>query len=478
LIFQNSVLNKKQIFPISIINLCDLLNLNYSICNLDRSTLISSIIVSNNASVERGCLFIPYDETDQEIVKKVNEGAVAVLLDHEINNIPCVIVDDLPSALYLIGRWLYKNIALPSVAVIGSVGKTTTKRMVYNILKTEKRVYCKLGNFNTLQALNVNLQEIDYNTELIIQEVDEKRRNNTVYCSKILHPKLVIVTNVAESHIGFYGSKEALIESFRGITAGMEENSVIILNADDEDSLRAGFNAKIISVGIYNKTADYIATNIVTTKEKTEFDVISNNEKVHIIIKTHGEHNIYNAMMAFIVGKLEGLSVSNIKKGLLNYNNTGVRQNICQVGNVLLYADCYNSSLRSVKYALKTFCDLPVTTRNSKRVAIIGDIGEIEGYEDFTYNSIANLVDKTNIDILVTCGKASEQIIKKLTNPNIITKHTNNLKELNQFLKDIKKQSSNSYLFKASRFMQLEKSIKAVFPFHYYKILFEDRFLK
>lgn len=472
----NSVLNNKQFFPIRVINFCELVKTNCSIHNLNGSEKIFSIVTSSNAPIEKGCLFVPHDETDKQIKAIVGEkGITAVLHDHVINDLPCIVVESVPSVLCEIGKCLYSHIALPSLVVVGSTGKTTLKRMIKKVLEKENQVYCKYGNYNTLHALIVTIQEIMPGDTFVIQEVDEKRINNTVHCSKVLKPDIALVTNIAESHIGFYGSKAALVNSFKGISAGMSKNGITVINADDKDSVKAGFDTRLVTVGIYNKDSDYLASNIIYTDKGTEFDIVHNFEKVHIKLSITGEHNVYNAMMAYVVGVLRNVSLNNIIKGLQGFRNFGIRQNVCKIGSVVIYADCYNASLRSLTYALNTFCNLALTTPNSKRVAVIGDIAEIEGFEELTYKAIAKQIDKSNIDIIITFGKDSELIIKNIQRKNIIVKHVVSLQDLNNYLRDLKRQGKNSYLFKASRLMRLERSIKDVFPLHYYKIMFEEK---
>jgi len=462
------IVKAKHILPMKAEEVGQLLNMSCTMIRLDPAQLITDIAVSDNMIIHEGCLYIPYNETDQFCTEAIAKGAVAILTDHEIAEIPCIVVDDTASAVYRLCEVFEGSIRLPSVLVAGSEGKTTTKRMVKRVLQQKYNVFSQDGNYNSLHGLCCSLQEVEAGAQIIVQEVDERRTQNTVNCSQILKPDVVLVTNIAEAHIGHLGGKENLIESFRGLTAGLREDGLVILNADDKDSMSAGFRADLLTVGINNPSADCLATNIREKAGGIEFDVSFREAITHVKLSVHGVHNVYNAMMAFVVGKLKGIPEKEIIKGLNSFKNTGIRQNVVHLGNVTVYADCYNASATSVRYAIRCFDSL--RAGRGKKVAVLGDIAEIEGYEESTYRQIADCIDRSSIDVLVTCGKDSEQIHSYVTR-DITEKHTRDLKELNEYLEELKKSGAGSYLFKASRVMRLEKSIQTVFPKHYDKLM-------
>lgn len=454
-------------FPITIKAFIDQLGLDAKLYYLNPSIKFYSIVPSDNAPINSNCLFIPYQESDYECKKAVQHGALAILTDHVIGNLPCIVVPNMSDTLFRINQWLYSMCQFPAIMVAGSVGKTTLKRMVSCVLNTEKKAFCLQGNYNTMHGLCFSLQKIKLGTDLIVQEVDEKRKNSTRDCSKILKPDLVLLTNIAESHLDSYGSMDALTESFRGVTAGMDENGIVVINLDDKNSVAANFDRRIVSVGINNTEADCVATDIRESRHGIEFNVRYKNEAEHIRLSVHGIHNVYNSLMAYVVGRLKGISITNIKKGLLSFRNTGIRQNICKLGKTLVYADCYNSSATSVHFALLCFDSLPSGGR--KKVAVLGDIAEIEHFEEDTYQRIASDLNASNIDVLVTCGIKSEMIHSFITR-DMQKKHTRNKEELNQYLEILNRNGGGNYLFKASRVMELEKCIQSVFPNHYKRL--------
>ena len=453
----------KGLFPVSLGGLCGHLGAEYSFHDADPDTVIRAVTESEMPSIEAGSLVISPKGVDSYARDAVKKGAAAVLADHVIEGIPCVVVKDLTAAAYKINGWLYRTVDLPALIVTGSVGKTTVNRMAAEVLRTGlKPFYCTI-NINCLVSMPYLLCRVEIGQDYYIQEMDESAPHNLFYSMRVLRPELVVLTNICESHVGTVGGKQALIDSVQGGVDVMPEDSTLILNADDPGSAEIKARTKCIRVGIHSE-ADCRARNIRSTSRGTEFDLSYEGRTEHIRLSVFGEHNIYNAMMAWVAGRYKGIAPEKIRRALRRFQNTGIRQNICRLGKEMVYADCYNASATSVACALKCFCELP--QKRGKKIAVLGDIAEIKGYERETYEKIARAVDEAGPDLVVTFGKDSA-MLRELTAGGTQVKHVSTRKELNELLRSLRSEGKNHYLFKASRVMALEYSIQEVFPTHY-----------
>ncbi len=146
------IVKAKRILPIKVEEVGHLLNMNCTMIRLDCNQLITAFAVSDNMTIHEGCLFIPYNESDEFCADAIKKGAVAVLTDHEIAGIPCIVIDDPLLAVYRLCELFGEAIDLPSVVVAGSEGKTTTKRMVKRVLQQKYNVFSQYGNYNTLHG--------------------------------------------------------------------------------------------------------------------------------------------------------------------------------------------------------------------------------------------------------------------------------------------------------------------------------------
>ena len=414
------------------------------------------------------CLYVQYERDGIGCSRyAMNNGARAILSAKQIENFPCIIVDDVLTALRKLCIPMYEDIAVPATVVIGSIGKTTTKQFLNCVYSTHFRTFCNVTNGNTFEYLGYELQRFDRRAERFIQEVNESDPFNARNCSLVLKPRIALITNMDKSHIGELGSEENIMKAIHDITAGMDADSVVILNADDPNSMKVNFEQRVITVAIENHQADCIASNICSSGDQMEFDLTYAGETVHVTIPVSGKHNIYNAQMVYIAGRLNGIPVEKILNGLKNYKPIGFRQNVYKLGGRKLYVDCYNASARSIGGAIRTMDNMHCK-KNGRRIAVLGDIAEIEGYEKETYREIGRYISDSKINVLITFGRDSQMIHDSVSRENIMLLHASEREELNRLIKT-HTGKNDMLLFKASRSMNLERSIRDVFPLVYVK---------
>ena len=284
--------------------------------------------------------------------------------------------------------------------------------------------------------------------------------------SQVLRPEIAIITNMDKSHIGELGSEEAIMEAIWEITAGMDENGTVIYNADDPNSRKASFRQRTVSVAIEDATADCVASNLVSGADRIEFDVSFAGEKAHLVVPVTGTHNVYDAMMAYVAGRITSIPAETIRKGLMHYKPLGFRQNVYREKGYTIYADCYNASAKSIRSALEVLSRHP-RRDGARKVAILGDIAEIDGFQEDTYRDVAESVSASDADVLITYGTDTKMVHDALSR-ELEAYHETTLQGLCDRINGLK-QKNDIFLFKASRSMHLEKAIRKTFPAAYRK---------
>ena len=301
-------------------------------------------------------LFGKHEKEREWLAKRaVNHGAIVVISDYQIEEIPCIVVNDIWKVLKDLSKFYLDRYSCKTTAIAGSIGKTTTKEMVNCVLSQRFKTFCTPNNGNVLSYLAFEIQHMPMKVEQFIQEVDESYPNNAIDCSYVLQPDTVIITNIDNSHIGTLGGEKAVEEGIVRIADYAQNNGVVIINLDDYKSTQVQFCHNTISVGIQNQQADYLATDIVSDNNSVKFTLNYDSEKTEIYLNCPGTHNVYNAMFAFAVGKLNGLSAKEIQKGLNKYHPMTVRQKTYHTLGRTLYVDCFNASARSIGVALNVF---------------------------------------------------------------------------------------------------------------------------
>ena len=188
----------------------------------------------------------------------------------------------------------------------------------------------------------------------------------------------------------------------------------------------------------------------------TTFNVMIDGKVEEFYIPTVGEHNIYNAMAAILVGETLGISLDDIKRGLKNFEITKSRMDVIKTDDYTVIDSVYNASVDSMNAALKV-----LNRYETRKVALLGDMFEMGSYAEFGHREVGKFASRY-ADVLIAIGNDAkfmvDEAIKNGMNKDNI--HYFETKEIAmENLKDIL-QKEDTILVKASRGMYLEKVVE------------------
>lgn len=408
-----------------------------------------------------------YEDTDEVMLKAMNEGALICVSDHKIEGVPTIIVEK-PAKFYADACCLYNDMTkLHTIAIAGSIGKTTAKKMVQVVFRDNMRTLCDSGNANLLESIGYVCQHTPKNSEVFIAECSEDTPGMLTEMSKVLKPNIVIITPVDKSHILHYGSEENILNEIGSTADYLDENGICITSMDDDNTAGMFKDKRVIYVSAKTKEADYFADNITVDYDGLKFEVIekkSGNAYKVFLKNTFGTHNVYPAMYAFAAGVESGIPYDRIIKGLQKYRSQGIRQNAYKTKGVVVYADCYNAVAKSVRSAVEGAQNIPV---KGKYVAVLGDIAEAGDFSESTHLEIADIVNKSKFKVFLAFGPQICEAVKKTKfREDLVVIPCENRKKLNANIRKYTKRG-DLVLFKSSHSGHLNHSICATFTFGY-----------
>jgi UDP-N-acetylmuramate--alanine ligase len=202
-----------------------------------------------------------------------------------------------------------------AVGISGTHGKTTTSAMITLVLEEAgldptMLIGGVVSNFET----NAKRGSGDF----IVVEADEYDRS-----FHQLKPEVAVVTNIEADHLEYYGSFEAIIESFRIFVGGVKRGGVVVGCIDDENVARLLRHSEVrgISYGL-SEDAELRATNIEYVERATSFEVPGvGSFKLFI----PGEHNVLNALAAIGTGRALGIDAETIASALAKFKGVDRR---------------------------------------------------------------------------------------------------------------------------------------------------------
>lgn len=407
-----------------------LLNCDCKLLNGDEETIINECFTDSSKVTYGSCFFgIKGNNTDGSLYykKAMDNGAKVLVLSKRndynfkgYEDIVVVIADDTLKVLQDLAAYKRSLFKGPVIGITGSVGKTSTKEMLSNILKQNYKVLKTKGNENSQIGLPLTILRLN-DEEVVILEMGMSKAGEMHNLSMIARPDIAIITNVLDSHIGNLSSRENILKAKLEIIDGMTKGTLIINN--DNDMLNTiGSNIKeeikVMTFGIKNKSnvmPSNINENVVTS-----FDIGDIKD-----LKIKGSHTlIYNALASYLTSKLLGVSRGMIKKGINEYSNEKHRLEVINLkDNITLIDDSYNASYDSVKVALEYMRNF-----EGNKIAVLGDILELGKESKRVHKKTGNLITDNNVDELVTIGKYSKYIARVAKKNGFKRKHIKHFK--------------------------------------------------
>ena len=372
------------------------------------------------------------------IKNAIENGASLIIVSKQVNyNIPTILVQNTTKTLGNLATLIRNKYQAKIIAITGSVGKTTTRELIYTILKTKYKCHQSQKNYNNHIGVPLTIFDLNKTDEIAIIEMGMNHLGEIKYLSKIATPDIAVITNIGTSHIGNLGSKENILKAKLEIKEGLK--GPLFVNGDDQflkmqNAYKSGFNTN-------NNLTAY---NLTSTLNSSTFYIDINNQSYKITTNLPA-HLINNVLIAIHIGLYLNVDINNIINVLKNYQSFNMRMNILKDNNHnIIINDCYNSSLESLKGALKS-----IENENQKKLLILGDINELGKYSKQIHQTIPEILNKINNKNVILIGKEMNHINYK----NAM--HFNDYKETINYLKT-QKIKDTLILIKASRSLKLE----------------------
>lgn len=424
---------------------------------------ITSVSIDTR-TVAAGSLFIAIrgDRFDAHdfVGQAVQNGAAAVMCHKEVETtVPVIYVEDTAKALLKLSgyyRSLFPNLKL--VGLTGSVGKTTTKEMVYAVLSRRYKTLKTEGNLNNEIGMPRTLLRLEADVEAAVIEMGMSNFGEISRMVAESRPEIGIITNIGVSHIEYLGSRDGILKAKLELLEGLKKGGALILNGDD-DKLSAVRHEdfKLIFFGINNPDCAVRASDISEENGETEFTVHFKDGSIRAKIPTVGVHNVYDALAAFAVGLEAGLSPEEITAGLMDYLPSGMRQRIKTVKNMTIIEDCYNASPDSQKAALRVLSN----TKANRKIAVLGDMLELGDYSETAHREVGAFAAECKLDALYTLGEQAKWIADAAGKLKVRKSFTESEALFRALYADLG--AGDAVLFKASRGMHLEDIINKLY---------------
>lgn len=372
-------------------------------------------------------------------------------------------VGDTLQALQQAARfWRRKLPHLRVIGITGSVGKSTTKELVAQVLSRRYRTLKNLGNLNNEIGLPLTVLRLTEGHQRAVLEMGFYVPGEIALLCDIARPQVGVVTNIGTVHAERAGSQETIARGKAELVEALPPapEGVAVLNYDDPwvRWMAERTQARVFFYGL-DPRADLWADEIEGLGlEGIAFRLHYRDDAIAVKAPLLGRHSVHTALRAAAVGLVEGLTWQEIVEGL-RMGHTQLRLIAVRASNgALILDDTYNASPQSTLAALSLLADLP-----GRRIAVLGDMLELGPYEREGHEKVGVRAAEV-ADVLITVGPRAQMIAQAALRAGMPAGRVHSTADANEAVEVLKAllRPDDVVLVKASHGMRLDRVVAAL----------------
>jgi UDP-N-acetylmuramoyl-tripeptide--D-alanyl-D-alanine ligase len=382
----------------------------------DPAAVATGVAVDSRA-VRPGHLFValPGERTDGSLfaAAALQAGAAAtVAAPGAVFTGPRVEVADPLAALAAVGAAVRARSGARVAAVTGSAGKTTTKDLLAGVLATRLRVVANPASFNNEIGLPLTLARIEPDTEAVVVEMGARGPGHIAALARLARPDVGAVLNVGESHLGMFGSREAIAKAKGELVEALPADGTAVLNADDPQvaAMADRTVAAVLRFGLGRAAAVRADGVELDAEGRARFRLHTPEGTAAARLPAPGEHLVTCALAAATAAHVLGLGAEQIAAGLAGAGLSPMRMQVQRRADGLTVVnDAYNANPSSVAAALKTLAAL--RRPGGRTVAVLGEMAELGEAAAAEHDRVGRLATRLGIDRLVGVGEPGRVMV-------------------------------------------------------------------
>ncbi|MBP9791676.1 MAG: UDP-N-acetylmuramoyl-tripeptide--D-alanyl-D-alanine ligase [Rickettsiales bacterium] len=433
-------------------------------------------LVFDSRDVEQGSVFVALagNNTDghKYVQDALSKGCSAAIVNHMPDNLKAadkiIKVQDVLSAVSDMAIFNRQRSKAKIIGITGSVGKTSTKEVVRQMLEKSHNIFYTSKNFNGQIGIPVAVASMPQDVEFGIYEMGMSFSGEMTNISRVVRPDIAIITNIYAVHLENFNSIKDIARAKAEIFQGMSSDGVVFLNKDNEytpfllDCAKEKHITKIYTFGVSKESDGYLQSyKIQDGVAHIEANILG--EVLRFSTDICGEHQAVNMVVALLLAKVLSLDVNEAIKNLKDLPQGKGRGRVSNLKvdkkKIMLLDESYNASPMSMKSSLK-FLD-NICTNNpliKRKIAIMGNMYELGPDSKELHRGLLEDVQSNKIDKVITVGDLMHDLFVVLPD-NIKYRHYNNynevIAEIDTLLKD-----GDGWLIKGSNGTKMYEVVK------------------
>ena len=380
---------------------------------------VTGPVVTDSREAQAGSLYVARRGESADghafVSGAVERGAVAVIVEHEVDEaVAQIVVEDSTEALGALARAHVEKLRnsgdLDVIAMTGSVGKTTTKDLLLQIMSEDGPTVAPKLSFNNEVGLPLTVLQADESTRHLVLEMGASGPGHITYLTDIVAPDVAIELCVGHAHVGGFGGFEGVAAAKAELIKGTRRGGPVILNTDDPNveamaPLATGRVIRFSASG--NERADVIARDVrLDRADRASFTLVTPEGEASIDLKIVGRHHVANALAAAAGALTLGVSLQTVATVLsraraLSPHRMDVHELRVDGADLTLIDDSYNANLDSMRAGIAALASIG---RDSQRIAVLGEMLELGEDSRSLHQQVGALIADAGVDTLIGLG--------------------------------------------------------------------------
>ena len=375
----------------------------------DPDLVIDAVGTDSRRPPDGSSLFValPTDHADGHdfIEAAVAAGTAAVLTRRPVPTatVPVIQVTDPWTALADLGVHVRRSVGPTTVAVTGSVGKTTVKDFAAAAIGAGRRVHAARGSYNNELGVPLTMLGLVEDSEVLVAEVGARHVGDIAQLAPLLAPDIAVVTAVAGVHLEVFGSIDAVARAKAELVAALGPDGTAVLHvADPRVAAMAQAAPNVISVATDDPAADVHASEVRLDRlARATATAVTPWGTTTLTLPVAGRHQVLNALLALAVAGHVGIDLDTAAAAIAAAPVSPWRGEVCVANGMTILNDAYNANPTSVVASLDT---LVAIERTGRTMAILGVMAEIGDTAEDEHLAIGRTCARLGIDHVVVVG--------------------------------------------------------------------------
>lgn len=335
------------------------------------------------------------------VKQALSAGAAMVVVDAEKAarlQCPRIEVENTLLALWQLANWHRSQSEALVIGVTGSVGKTTTRRMITSVLASRFSGIESPLNFNNQFGVPLSLLQLEPHHEFAVIELGASKQGEIEALSTVAEPEVGAITTIGPAHLDEFGNLETIARTKRELLESLPETGFAVLNGDDKLIRQMAEVASCPVLFVGEKEHNHVrATDVVQEDQRLLFQV----NAVPFQVPVTGRHHLTSALIAVAIGKHLDLTDEEIAAGLKSFSPSPGRCEVKRIGPWTVIDDTYNASPLSMSAACQLLRDWQ---SGGKRILVTGDMLSLGEWSKDFHRLFGEEAARSRLNRLIAIG--------------------------------------------------------------------------